>query len=177
MCICLSSCISQRPHIQDLSNFICMLPVAMAQSSFLWQNCNTLCTSGCGWLVYLYFPHNGLRSFTWMPVFFLYLCSYFGLTAFLNAKNWQQFESFKSLTSMNSVLGSCQVDFGVIDLPVGNSACQLLDYTVNWWVKLLAVWLSSGYQLASWQANHCSPTNMIQIILEDLIIFLLIWDT
>jgi len=33
MSVCLFACIFQKPHRRTLPNFLCMLPVAMAQSS------------------------------------------------------------------------------------------------------------------------------------------------
>ena len=43
--VCLSARISRKPHVQTSSNFLCMLPVAVA-AVLLWRKCNTLSTSG-----------------------------------------------------------------------------------------------------------------------------------
>ena len=44
--VCLFACISQKPPIQSSRNFLYVLSEAMVES-FLWWQCNTLCTSSC----------------------------------------------------------------------------------------------------------------------------------
>jgi len=35
LCVCLSARISPEPHAQSLPNFLCMLPMSVARSSFV----------------------------------------------------------------------------------------------------------------------------------------------